>query len=179
MRPSTIALFIAFALFFGCTVQGTANSAQNDSGKTTVPNPPAEQGANITAPPSVPPAPTEASANISAPPTLPHTPTTNETGPADSANGTANPAPEQDGLSFGNGSYFIALDDVSLVPTSQEPCGIFSLHSSEGELLDKLFICPGQSETWEGPDGASFRILVVKVAGGYAGTKWAQVIVYG
>ncbi|MDD5172446.1 MAG: hypothetical protein PHF60_05420, partial [Candidatus ainarchaeum sp.] len=75
----------------------------------------------------------------------------------------------------------LVLDDISLIPTSSEPCGIFSVRSgSDGAILDKMLICPGESQNWVSPDGDGYRIFVVKVAAGYGGQeKWAKVIIYG
>ena len=85
------------------------------------------------------------------------------------------------GLAFGNGSYLLVLDDVSIIPTSSGPCGIFSVRlASDGSVLDKMLICTGESENWVSPDGGSHRILVVNVAAGYGGQeKWAKVMIYG
>ena len=168
-------ILLVFAIMLaGCVTQETA-----------------ENSSNLTMPPSIsPPANDsqiamphlETSGNISAIPdeTIPQ----NETPESPPINETPqNPEPQiprpPEGLSFANNSYVIALDDVSLVPTSAEPCGIFSLWTANGSLIEKMFICPGQSEMWDSPDGGSYRILVIKVAGGYTGHKWAQVIVYG
>ncbi len=83
------------------------------------------------------------------------------------------------GLQFAGGNYSIVLDDASIIPVSSEPCGIFSIRDREGAILEKLLICPGESEYWQGPGGQTYRIFVVKVAAGYSGGKWAQIIVYG
>jgi hypothetical protein len=79
------------------------------------------------------------------------------------------------GLAFG-GKYLLVLDDVSIIPTSDEPCGIFSiLDSSDYSVLDKEIICPGESKMFSG-----YRIFVVKVAAGYSGQgNWADVRIYG
>jgi hypothetical protein len=82
-------------------------------------------------------------------------------------------------LAFAGGNYTIMLDDVSIIPVSTEPCGIFSLHEKDGSLIEKLLICTGESEYWQSPGGGTYRIHVLKVAAGYSGNKWAQVIVYG
>jgi hypothetical protein len=168
-------ILLVFAILLaGCI---TPEAARNDSNQSVLPTPqiPAPE-AQVSQP--IP----ETSGNISALPdeTIPK----NETPESPPINETPqNPMPETqtppEGLAFGSNRYIIALDDVSLVPTSAEPCGIFSLRMADGSLIEKMFICPGQSEMWDGPDGGSYRILVVKVAGGYTGHKWAQVIVYG
>ena len=85
-----------------------------------------------------------------------------------------------EGILFGNSSYLLVLDDVSVVPVSDEPCGIFSIrHSADGSVIEKLFICPGDSQYWTSEEGNSYRIYVVKVAAGYTQEeKWAKVLIF-
>jgi len=169
-----LVLLVFAILLAGCVTQETAGNSSNLTGQPSI-SPPANDSQAAMPPP-------ETSGNITAIPD--ETPAQNETPQAPPINETPqNPEPEiprpPEGLAFANSSYVIALDDVSLVPTSAEPCGIFSLWAANGTLVEKMFICPGQSEMWDSPDGGSYRILVLKVAGGYTGHKWAQVIVYG
>ncbi len=168
-------ILLVFAIMLaGCVTQETAENSSNLTDPPSI-SPPANDSQIAVPPP-------ETSGNISIIPD--ETPLQNETPEAPQINVTpqnTEPAPPKppEGLAFANNSYVIALDDVSIVPTSAEPCGIFSLWAANGSLIEKMFICPGQSEMWVSPDGGSYRILVVKVAGGYTGHAWAQVIVYG
>ncbi|MDD5340285.1 MAG: hypothetical protein PHV13_03475 [Candidatus ainarchaeum sp.] len=92
-------------------------------------------------------------------------------------NATANAtAPLPAGIQFGN--YSLVLDDVSIIPSSSEPCGIFSI-AANGTVVDRFVACPGQSRTWIAPDGHAYRIFVKKVAAGYGGTEWADVTIFG
>ncbi|MFH0884696.1 MAG: hypothetical protein V1861_03220 [Candidatus Micrarchaeota archaeon] len=182
MRCIPIALFI---LLVGCL---GANPEQpqlpNESAPPPQPAPqPSAQQANQTSEPFV-------SGNITA---LPETPAANATNASDNQGGNNTttvapipperpPQPEKpEGLLFANGSYSLALDDVSVIPTSEEPCGIFSIrHPANGTVIEKFFLCPGESQNWESPEGGSYRILVVEVAAGYTKeAKWARVIIFG
>lgn len=89
------------------------------------------------------------------------------------------PALEPAGIAFANGRYILVLDDVSV--TSSEPCGIFSVRYAEnGSVIDRLLICPPNSQNWLSPEGALYRIYVIKVAAGYAHEEnWARVIIFG
>ncbi len=108
--------------------------------------------------------------------------TTNVTPPQDNATepeAPPEPAPEEAGLAFGGGRSALFLDDVSVVPVSDKPCGIFSIRYANGTLIEKTFICPGDSETFDAPEG-TYRIFVQDVAAGYTkGARWAKVIIYG
>lgn len=91
-------------------------------------------------------------------------------------NATANATAQRPALSFGN--YSLVLDDVSIVPSSSEPCGIFSI-TANGTAVDRFVACPRQSRTWIAPDGHAYRIFVKKVAAGYGGYEWADVTIFG
>jgi hypothetical protein len=91
-------------------------------------------------------------------------------------NATANATAQRPALPFGN--YSLVLDDVSIVPSSSEPCGIFSI-TANGTVVDRFVICPRQSRTWVAPDGHAYRIFVKKVAAGYGGDEWADVTIFG
>ncbi|MCI0503717.1 hypothetical protein L0Y65_03320 [Candidatus Micrarchaeota archaeon] len=196
MRLILLALMLLLA---GCLGQEAAPPAQNQSAAQDAmtsanPVPPQdnataipEASGNLTVAPSDSP---PAGGSITSPS---ENPQGNETGtpqnhapdgtspPAlgaeDPKPGTRNP-PE--GLAFANGSYVLAFDDASVIPVSSEPCGIFSLWAINGTLLEKMLICPGESEVWASPEGATYRIEVVSVAAGYSGAEaWAKVIIFG
>jgi hypothetical protein len=181
MKPIRLVLLATLILFAGCIGQEAAPAAQNQTlpqenagpGETAPATP--EVTGNITAPSSV----TAPAEGTTLPPENP-----SENGTEENGSGIQNPEPQPAiapaGLSFGNGSYIIALDDASVIPASSEPCGIFSLWSSNGSLIEKMFICPGESEIWRSPDDSSYRIFVVQVAAPYSGSgAWAKVIVFG
>ncbi len=92
-------------------------------------------------------------------------------------NATANATVQRPALPFGN--YSLVLDDVSIVPSSSEPCGIFSITALNGSVMDRFVVCPPQSRTWIAPDGHAYRIFVKKVAAGYGGVEWADVTIFG
>lgn len=165
---------IAFILLFGCLGQGAQNV-------TTEPGPLAPQPQENATPLSNTTTPPVLSGNITeqAPAGQPGVPPgngTEEPPQADASNDTdVEPLPQAPaGLRFGK--YLLVLDDVSIIPTSDEPCGIFSiLDASDYSVLDKEIICPGESKMYAG-----YRIFVVKVAAGYAGAgNWADVRIYG
>ncbi|HSB46370.1 MAG TPA: hypothetical protein VLD37_00010 [Candidatus Bilamarchaeum sp.] len=168
--------FVALALLvllFGCISE--TNPAANVTHPANVSpsntTPPANTSANVTPPPIA--------GNITEAPK----PSTNQTAPENDSNVTPPPpAPENPpGLAFGGGRYLLVLDDASVVPSSKEPCGIFSIRLAEDySLLDKTIICPGESFVWRDESGHAFRIFVVKVAAGYSGTgSWVDVRIYG
>lgn len=97
----------------------------------------------------------------------------NVTGPSAPENATA----QRPVLPFGN--YSLALDDVSIIPSSSGPCGIFSISAGNGSVMDRFMVCPRQSRTWIAPDGHAYRIFVKKVAAGYGGVEWADVTIFG
>ncbi|MEW6035653.1 MAG: hypothetical protein AB1529_03500 [Candidatus Micrarchaeota archaeon] len=108
---------------------------------------------------------------------------TNMTPPPDNQSGEEPAVPPQpppeEGIAFGNGRYELFLDDISVVPVSDRPCGIFSIRHANGTLIEKTFICPGDSETFDAPEG-TYRIFVQDVAAGYTKeARWAKVIIYG
>ena len=162
-------LFLGFLLLSGCAQQ--AGEAPPPPAPPAQAPPAAPPPANAT-PPPVPP---EVGGNITEqpPPNV-----TNESG-----NGTANETePEElEGLLFGNGAFKLVLDDVSVVPVSEDPCGIFSVRkASDDSIYEKMLICPGDSQTWTSPDDHVYRIKVIKVAAGYSkGGNWVEVIIYG
>lgn len=136
---------------------------------------------NITA---IPEAAAEPDLNAPAGETANQTPDSaaNQTGnTADSGgNALAQPPPIPEGILFGNSSYLLVLDDVSIVPVSDEPCGIFSIrHSANGSVLERMFICPGDSQYYHDDAGKEYRIFVVKAASGYTEQeKWASVLIF-
>ncbi len=156
-------------------------------------------------PPSVnttPPVQNQTSGNISqAPPPLPPNITLNQTGNQSQGNRSGNATTSNQtsnqttnytstsnttvpakpaGLPFPDSSYSLFLDDVSLVPTSSEPCGIFSIRDSNNSIMDKLLICPPESADWTSPEGHLYRIRVDEVAAGYTmQTNWAKVEIFG
>jgi hypothetical protein len=178
MKPIRLVLLATLILFAGCIGQEAHPVAQNQ----TLPQENAGPGETAPAIPAV-------SGNLTVSPPENVTAGGNVTPPSENPqdNNTVtpqNPEPQPmiapAGLSFGNGSYIIALDDASVIPASSEPCGIFSLWSSNGSLIEKMFICPGESEIWRSPDDSSYRIFVVQVAAPYSGSgAWAKVIVFG
>jgi hypothetical protein len=91
-------------------------------------------------------------------------------------NATNATAPPPAGIQFGN--YSLVLDDVSITPSSSEPCGIFSI-TTNGTVVDRFVACPRQSRTWIAPGGHAYRIFVKKVAAGYGGTEWADITIFG
>ncbi len=176
---------IALILISGCT-QSPASPGQNISNASQPPVP-AQATGNITQNPAPPPGAlagqnnTTASANntnVSAPPPAN---STNNTVPSPGADNTSSanqtvPA----GLQFPESNYTLVLDDVSLVPNSQSPCGIFSIRDANNSILDKMLICPPDSEYWTAPDGHLYRIRVEQVAAGYSTEQnWAQVSIFG
>jgi hypothetical protein len=164
--------FVLLILAFGCISQ----SNENLTNKTN------ETKTNITPPVSPPPAQEISSGNITESPTPPlPVNTTNQTNQTNQTAPEVPPEPEKKGLAFGGGRYLLVLDDASLVPTSEEPCGIFSIRlASDYSVLDKTIICPGESDTWFDEAGHGYRIFVVKVAAGYSGSgSWADVRIYG
>jgi hypothetical protein len=194
--------FVFFAivlLLSGCVFQGQPNAsvASQPPSQNPAQEPAAVVSGNITEiaepapPPAAPPA-EEANGSAVPPAATNESPSQspeqapapeNTTAPFPQENGSAQPASpaEAPGLEFGNGSYRIVLEDLSVIPASEEPCGIFSIRSAgSGDVLEKIFICPGDSQQWVGPDNHSFRILVVETAAGYTKeARWARVIVYG
>jgi len=181
MKPLRLVLLAVFMLFAGCLAQEHTVPATTNQ----TPSQEAAPQANESAPEP------EISANL----TIAIADETqipgNETNPAGNPDGnespqgdneTLNPGPAKppEGLVFGNGSYILAFDDASVIPASSEPCGIFSLWTTNGSLIEKMFICPGESEIWRSPEGASYRIKVVQVAAGYTGSgAWAEVFIFG
>lgn len=165
---------IALALMvFGCLGQGaegTPDDVRQPPLNETPPHPVLE--GNITELPELP-----READQTAPPAeVTEKPPQNVSNDTDAA-GPPEPEPLPEtpaGLRFGG--YLLVLDDVSVIPTSDEPCGIFSiLDASDYSVLDKEIICPGESKMYAG-----YRIFVVKVAAGYAGAEnWADVRIYG
>ncbi len=162
-------------------------------GNATTPQPqPAPPPANAT-----PPAQNQTSGNISQAPLpqpIPANITPNQTGNQSQGNQngsatnqtfnqttnytSASNAPE--GLPFPDSNYSLFLDDVSLVPTSSEPCGIFSIRDRNQSILDKMLICPPESADWTSPEGHLYRIRVDEVAAGYTmQTNWAKVEIFG
>jgi hypothetical protein len=181
MKQMRLVLLAIFMLFAGCLAQEAAVPAtQNQTSSQD-----AALQANISAPEP------EISANLTIAAADGVQMPANETNPAWNPEGnesspgnneTQNPEPVKppDGLVFGNGSYVLAFDDASVIPASSEPCGIFSLWAANGSLIEKMFICPGESEIWRSPDDSSYRIRVVQVAAPYSGSgAWAKVIVFG
>ena len=99
----------------------------------------------------------------------------NETANESVPSGPATPA----GIAFANGSYLLVLDDVSVSGPSA-PCGIFSVRYSNGSVIDRLLICPPNSQNWLSPEGSTYRIYVIEVAAGYTHEEnWARVIIFG
>jgi hypothetical protein len=93
--------------------------------------------------------------------------------PDNESEGTAIP----EGIRFGE--YLLVLDDVVL-PAYDSTCGAFSIVAQNGSTIDKLLICEKMSKNWVSPEGHSYRIFVVKVAGGYSyKAAWADVRIYG
>jgi hypothetical protein len=97
--------------------------------------------------------------------------------PAPLPDATTNATVQRPALPFGN--YSLVLDDVSVIPSSSEPCGIFSITAVNGSIADRFVVCPRQSRTWIAPDGHAYRIFVKKVAAGYGGVEWADVTIFG
>ena len=170
MRRFWALAFASFLVVLGCVSQ----PIENKTNETNI-SPPS---VNVTAPPAnITPI---ISGNITETPESP-TPNitiTNQTDPEEPQTPEVPPEeiPEKPkGLAFG-GKYLLVLDDVSIIPTSDEPCGIFSiLDSSDYSVLEKEIICPGESKMFSG-----YRIFVVKVAAGYTGGgNWADVRIYG
>ena len=151
-------LLMALLLISGCTQKAPENVTENE---TPFKTPPMHFNRSpLPQPPQVP-------ANVTPPP-----PPANESPPA---NETPPEEPEPSkGWHFG--PHILVLDDVSVIPNSDEPCGIFSIRdASDDTVLDKKIICPGESAYWAG-----YRIFVVKVAAGYSGGEnWADVRIYG
>ncbi|MEW6723052.1 MAG: hypothetical protein AB1324_07350 [Candidatus Micrarchaeota archaeon] len=150
-------------------------------GNITVPEPP-QNATNVTLPPedgtdNAIPANQTNETNITG---SNETPAPEEQPPEDgSPNEVESQMPK--GIIFGGGRFSLVLDDISVVPVSDEPCGIFSVRDAySGEILDKMLICPGDSQNWAAPEGKIYRILVTKVAAGYTfEEKWAKVYIYG
>ncbi len=183
-------LAISLLIASGCAQQVQAPSAPASSNQTTATNQPS--------PPSQPAVPAQTTGNITenpAPPPGALANVTNMTGPSgtnasqnppenpanttpgNGTNYTANPPP---GLNFPESNYTLVLDDVSLIPDSQGPCGIFSIRDANGSIIDKMLICPPESQDWVAPDGHLYRIRVEKVAAGYSTQEnWAQVSIFG
>ncbi len=190
---------IALILLSGCAQQpqappSPASPGQNIS-NASQPAVPAQITGNITQNPAPPPgALANQSANATSPSnttnttanatntTLPENGTANNTAPSP-GNGTNASSANQtvpSGLRFPDSSYTLVLDDVSLIPNSQGPCGIFSIRDQNGSIMDKMLICPPESVYWTAPDGHLYRIRVEKVAAGYSTQEnWAQVSIFG
>ncbi len=190
MRLLVLAFILALMLS-GCLQQPEPATPQNATPPQPQPIPPS---GNLT-----PPAQNQTSGNISQAP-LPQPPpaniTLNQTGNQSqgnkggnattsnqtfnqTTNGTsASNAPA--GLPFPDSNYSLFLDDVSLVPTSSGPCGIFSIRDQSQSILDKMLICPPESADWTSPEGHLYRIRVDEVAAGYTmQTNWAEVEIFG
>jgi hypothetical protein len=166
-------LAIIALLVCGCAQQ----PAQSNS--TEQPN----ASSNAT-PPQAQPNQTVYSGNITAPPKPPPSNSTNQTQPtanqtsANQTNQNSTPALAP-GLPFPESNYSLHLDDVSLVPSSSGPCGIFSVRDQNGTILDKLLICPSESQDWVSPQGHLYRIRVDQVAAGYSTQEnWAKVEIF-
>ena len=157
-RMKAVILLMALLLVSGCLQPAPQNMTENETPPFKTP-PMHFNRSPLPQPPQVPPAPP--------PPPVNQTPA-NQTPPTE-------PEPEPPaGWHFG--PHILVLDDVSVIPNSDEPCGIFSIRdASDDTVLDKKIICPGESAYWEG-----YRIFVVKVAAGYSGGEnWADVRIYG
>src|SRR5262249_40849415 len=127
--------------------------------------------------------PSQSSGNITMPP---HPVPSNQTNSTSSSNATTSttnqtvPPKAPEGLEFPGSNYSLVLDDVSVIPSSSGPCGIFSVRDPSGIILDKLLICPPESDTWRSPEGHLYRIRVDEVAAGYSGGgNWAKVEIFG
>lgn len=164
-------LSVGLLLVSGCIQQ----PQENQTNQTPPVMGPANQSPPA-APPNVTPpqAPPEITGNITEQPP-PVQNGTNQTG-----NGTAAPQNPK-GLLFGDGKYLLVLDDVSVIPSSEEPCGIFSIrNATDYSVYEKMLICPPESESWTSPENHIYRIKVLKVAAGYSGGgSWVDVIIYG
>lgn len=186
MRILVLALAAAL-LLSGCLQQAEGS-----------PQPPSQNSAPPSAAPgpenATPPAQNLSSGNISQapPPTQAYNQSMNltnqsmnqsqgsQSGNATNSTAPANETTKPAGLPFPGSNYSLFLDDVSLVPTSSEPCGIFSIRDASSSILDKLLICPPESQDWTSPEGHLYRIRVDEVAAGYTmQTNWAKVEIFG
>jgi len=162
-----VLLIAALFLLLGCTQTAPANLSGN---QTPPANPPPVQPPPALPPPvQPPPEPPPVSGNI--------TDTMQNT--SNQSNETV-PQSKPKGLLFGDRKYLLVLDDVSVIPNSDEPCGIFSLrNATDYSTYEKMFICPPESQEWTSPDNHTYRIKVIKVAGYSGGANWVEVIIYG
>jgi hypothetical protein len=175
MRPAFFAIIV---LLFGCVSPPAQNQTAPGQNGSAIPAPQAEEEiiGNLTEPP---PAPSPANLTNE---TLPANETLNGTAGNETAQSPGEPPPERpEGLLFAEGKYLLVLDDVSVIPSSEEPCGIFSIrNATDYSVYEKMLICPPDSQTWTSPDNHIFRIKVIKVAAGYSGGgNWVEVIIYG
>lgn len=174
---------IALALLLsGCTSQNAAspqaNSTPNTPPQVNQSEPAAPEqnlsSGNITKNPAPPPSALNQtnSTNVS------NSINSSVSTPSNATNSTVPQRPS--GLDFAGGNFTLVLDDVSLVPNAQGPCGIFSIRDRNGSIIDKLLICPPESQDWVAPGGHLYRIRVEKVAAGYSTREnWAQVSIFG
>jgi hypothetical protein len=197
------AVALAAMLIFGCAGGGQQPGANvSTQGGAVIPAqpPPQQSSGNLTQLPPPAPAnppgggnaaagnltPQGGTANGSQPGATPPAPQPpgNETNqaPQNASNATspAQGAIQPEGLPFPGSNYSLYLDDVSLVPNAQAPCGIFSIRDPSGAVMDKLLICPPDSEYWTSPEGHMYRIRADEVAAGYTKTaNWAEAEIFG
>lgn len=157
---------IALSLLLGCAMTPPAGQNQSPPAAPPASPPPQPPAAPPASPPPTPPPPE--------PPPVSGNITDNQT---NQTNETAKPK----GLVFGSGKYMLVLDDVSIIPNSEEPCGIFSVrNATDYSTYEKMLICPPESQEWTSPENHIYRIKVLKVAAGYSGQEnWVEVIIYG
>ncbi len=196
---------LALMFLFGCLGTGPTPPIPNQTNQTKI----------------IPPTPSNISTNnnTSIVPTIPGSQNqTNATGSNQTnANETAQnqtspsapePAPQEpEGILFAGGKYSLVLDDISIVPENDKPCGIFSIRDTNrararnestenvsgpdpvarpatedptDTILGKMVICKDQSRYWTDPNGNRYRILILDIAPGYTQeSKWARAIIYG
>ncbi len=181
-----VLITLAMLLLLGCIRQPTENPAPAPNATVPAQNqtpPPRQNETGVQSTPQTESVINESNltilnpgvGNVSSPGngTLSNATLPNVTGPSAPENATA----RRPVLPFGN--YSLVLDDVSIIPSSSEPCGIFSIVAGNGPVMDRFVICPRQSRTWVAPDGHAYRIFVKKVAAGYGGVEWADVTIFG
>ena len=92
--------------------------------------------------------------------------------------GVVNATKTNDGLWFGNMSYFLVLNDVATYST-EDNCGMFTVNDAKNNELAKMIICEGNERAWASPEGKIYRIKVYTTAAGYSKQNtWASVIIY-
>jgi hypothetical protein len=118
--------------------------------------------------------PIKAEENMSANLTLPNITINETTTPNQTEINETSPL---SGIPFGDGTYLLVLEDISIIDNCALMAVHFALNQSE---ITKLKGCEGKDVNWISPEGRIFRIKVLKTAAGYTKNEnWVQIQIYG